>query len=106
MVVRRVSADTPHGRVSDVEPELDQAWDDFDKLRWHAAVTALDTGLSVWVADMRGSDSSNDYSVQINTSTRAQSIAVGGFDHAWTLLAGISIGAQAITEERGGPPRH
>lgn len=36
-------------RGSHIEPPLDEAWSDFDKLRWQAAVVKEDTGVTVRV---------------------------------------------------------
>lgn len=82
---------------SHIEPPLDETWTDLDKLRWHAAVVAADTGLRVSVqaaeqytkAGVRWEIEVGLYSVNVGFS------ATSGlrFDRAWTYLNGVSTGS-------------
>lgn len=38
-------------RGSHIEPPLDDAWTDLQKLQWHAAVILVDTGLEIGISE-------------------------------------------------------
>jgi hypothetical protein len=84
-------------RVSDdngshIEPEYDQGWDAFSKLRWAAAVCRCDTGIDVkvhefpnnWCLEVRGRDG---FSV---------SVALASWQSVWDYLAGMSVAAKVL----------
>lgn len=82
MVVRRVS----NGSGSHVEPPCDDRWSDLDRLRWHAAVVALDTGLRVRVEP--GSERGR-FTIYVGSA----GVAPLSFGTAWAYLSGVSLGA-------------
>lgn len=101
--VRRVI--TTHG--SHVEPPCDDSWDDLTKLRWCAAVSAMDAGLDPAQLHVGHSPANSRragfrgkvrvplpdrFYVRVGSST-------GGaytFEHAWAFLDGISTGARLV----------
>lgn len=103
--VTRVHTDTG----CHVEPALDPEWDDLTKLRWHAAVTAHDTGLPVTVREgglaTRGADGElrpvpGTYSISVGATSS------GGFDYhaARVWLTGAATGANETARMYGAPP--
>ena len=91
MIVERI--ETPGG--SHIEPPLNPLWSHLKKLRWHAAVASVDTGLTVRVEPTR----------KLMPQTYMVSI-VGYSSHsdrpykdAWTLINGISSGARAVRDQ-------
>lgn len=83
--VTRVHTDTG----SHIEPALNDDWPLLQKLQWHAAVVAHDTGLNVRVDQP---DDSSLFSIQIgNTSS-----GMHDFSDAWTYLNGVTAGARAV----------
>lgn len=78
---------------SHIEPPFDKSWSQDEKLAWHAAVTAVDTGLSIRIFRY-------DYGynlVIVGTEGRNASIGNPGYDSAWTYLSGISVGVRAVS---------
>lgn len=76
-----------------IEPPLDNSWDDLTRLRWHAAVTEHDCGVSVRV---ERPTRLTEYNVLVGGS----SIAPLNFTEAWSFITGVSIGAaQSHREE-------
>lgn len=78
-----------------IEPPLDEAWDDFTKLRWHAEVTALDSGLKVHVEDGALRDDNDNlvpgwYGVTVGRTGSA----AFDFRSAWTYLNGVGTGGR------------
>lgn len=69
---------------SHIEPPLDPFWSDIDKLRWHAAVASLDTGLRFLVHEMDGC-----YSIQIENN----SMSARPYHEAWSYISAASVGA-------------
>lgn len=95
MTVARVQ----HECGSHIEPELDPDWDYETKLRWHAAVTAVDTGLPVRL--YRGGsyrDGKPEPNVWAVTVGRFSHSAMG-FRPLWTFLNGVTTGAQAVRKD-------
>lgn len=94
MNVTRVNTD--HG--SHIEPPLDEAWDDYTKLRWHAAVVAHDTGLTIEVREGGLSrlvdDEWQPVPGQYGVNVGRNSGGAYSYDTAWTFLVGVHIGAQ------------
>lgn len=89
---------TEHG--SHIEPPLEQWWSKFQKLKWHAAVVEVDSGVPVRVTR-------SDYKTKIagvwvpnygyfDVSTGRSSIGPMSFDSAWSYLNGIEAGARAV----------
>ncbi|MFE9124997.1 hypothetical protein ACFYOF_06175 [Streptomyces sp. NPDC007148] len=91
--VTRVHTDTG----SHIEPELDEAWDEETKLRWHAAVVAHDTGLTIEVHPHTESASRTQYGINIGSIREGgqTSLAARPYYAAWNALTHISIGAEA-----------
>lgn len=87
MIVSRVHTDGG----SHIEPPLNQAWDDYTKLQWHAAVVAHDTGLTIRIHKQfrRG-----QYGVQIVGYSGAGSF---DFRSAWVYISGVDAGAHTTT---------
>jgi len=69
---------------SHIEPPLDEAWSDAQKLAWHAAVVAADTGLTITVHQ-----DGHLFSVGEPGLGRTGT----PYREAWTLLNGINAGA-------------
>lgn len=84
MVVERIAG----VRGSHIEPPLDQAWSNLEKLRWQAGVVLVDSGVSVDVGLAPGRRAM--YSLSGDCWT------VGHFDfHAcWLYLNGVEKGAK------------
>lgn len=80
---------------SHIEPPLDENWSDLQKLQWHAAVTALDTGCEVTVKEVRR----NLFSVSWRTATMSTSTSGSPFYVTWTYLSGMAAGATARVSE-------
>lgn len=102
MAVERVR--TGHG--SHVQPDLNYQWDDLTKLRWHAGVVSVDTGLLVEVFDaqqstLRGGVWVPDrglYTVCVTVPGSSSSSSGRRFNDAWTYLSGIATGAEATRD--------
>lgn len=87
------------GRSSLVEPPLNPEWTEAEKLAWHAAVTAHDTGLRITLHDQawtdgRGQPQSGFYSITVYGAVISSNSAKTYRD-AWTYLNGIAVGARA-----------
>lgn len=85
------------GGSSWIEPELDPNWSDLQKLEWHAAVVAHDTGLDlvkVTKSDYRvgGIPMPGYFCIQIGYG---HSIAPLSFRQSWSYLNGVARGAVA-----------
>jgi hypothetical protein len=97
--VRRVRDNTG----SHIEPPFNPAWSDEDKLRWHAAVTTFDTGLTIRVGpagySINGVPQHGYYSIQVGWS----SCGPLDLDSGWTYINGIAAGARAASEHRAKP---
>lgn len=89
--VRRVGI----GLGSHVEPPANEAWPDSQLLAWHAAVCAVDTGLSISVRTDGHEYAIGVYGPGISTGTSPMT-----YKRAWSYLSGVTAGAQAV---RGGP---
>lgn len=92
---------------SHVEPALDPDWPPLERLRWHAAVVAFDTGLGVRIEPSKASrtvngvtyDIPNLYSVMLSGPAMSSSTSGMDYDRAWTYLNGVSGGAAALRGE-------
>lgn len=81
----------PTDRGDHVEPALDPAWSNAEKLAWHAAVVAHDTGLRIAVHAHTGDDGHLSYALAVGrTGTSAMP-----YRDAWTYLNGVNTGARA-----------
>lgn len=88
-----------------IEPPLDESWDDLTKLRWHAAVVAHETGLSITVEDgARRTQDGTPIRGWYGLSVGPIGSAAFTFDGAWTYLNGVSAGAVAAVRRHGPPP--
>ncbi|MFC8278454.1 hypothetical protein ACFUJR_39305, partial [Streptomyces sp. NPDC057271] len=85
-------------RGSHIEPPLDPNWDNLTKLRWHAAVVAHETGLTV---EVEPQPEASDYSVTIVGSSSA---AAYTYREAWVYLSGIGVGHGAALDEHQEQP--
>lgn len=85
--VRRVQTDDG----SHVAPALDAAWDERKRLAWKAALTAVETGLSIRLWSGASNDPIEQYAIGVGTG----STSAYDFDSAWSLLSGVSMGARA-----------
>lgn len=78
---------------SHIEPPLQDTWSEIEKLRWHAGVVLVDSGVRVTIND------SERYSVN-GRDVPVIGIQVGNtmtskrFDDAWNYLNGVSAGGQ------------
>lgn len=84
MIVTRVR----EGRGSHIEPPLDPDWHPLTKLRWKAAVVALDADLPVDVHEVEP----GEYSVSVGFS----SISAMPYRDAWMYIAGVLTGAEQV----------
>ena len=89
-----------HDGGSHIEPALNESWSRFQKLQWHAAVVAHDTGLIVSVFDK----AVNVRILGVEVYTSRFGVRVGAayqspltFDQAWTYLNGAAAAAEART---------
>jgi hypothetical protein len=85
----------PHDQGSDIEPSLDATWPEAQRLAWHAAVVAIDTGLDVRLWSRAGDDDPHLYGVAVNGPHLSSSHSAFDFDDMWIMLNGISVGARA-----------
>lgn len=102
MMVRRVS----HDSGSHVEPPLDQAWSDLEKLRWHAGVVEADSGVRAFIIPRAMTEKAvlglvgpfrtrwDLYSIRIGNSSHS----AFNFNEAWDFLNGVDAGANAARE--------
>lgn len=81
MRVHRIT--TEHG--SHIEPPLDPTWPAATKLRWHAAIVTLDTGLNIRITEYQPG--------QYNLTVGRTGTGPFTYDDAWTYLNGIDTGA-------------
>jgi len=81
---------------SSIEPPLDAAWDEITQLRWKAAVVEHETGIRIIVTGPyhNYNDEREHYSLNIGRA----SIGSSSFDTCWTLLNGVTLGAQTNEE--------
>ncbi|WP_275558514.1 hypothetical protein [Streptomyces sp. 5-6(2022)] len=82
---------------SHIEPPLDPAWSDLNKLRWHAAVTAHDTGIAATVQDATYTIDGKPVPGHYDIIVGASSIGPFDFRSAWDYLNGVSTGATAAS---------
>ncbi|OMB96487.1 hypothetical protein A5733_11485 [Mycobacterium sp. NS-7484] len=84
------------------EPELDPAWPDLVKLRWHAALVRDETGLDVHVGEAKysiaGVPQRGYYSINLRYGITSSFIGPHTYRDAWTYLNGIVTGAQAVQQ--------
>jgi len=94
ITVRRVYASTG----SHIEPPLEDAWGDLQKLRWKAAVTQVDCGVAVTVNNA-------DYTVAgkvcpaFVVGVEGASSGPHSMGTAWSVINGIMYGAEAVRRE-------
>lgn len=83
---------------SRVEPPFDKSWDDLTKLRWHAAVTAYDSGLDVRVeiAVVRRREFGRwiDVTGMFNVRCGGTSVGPNTYHAAVDVMTGIGIGVR------------
>ncbi|HEX2244280.1 MAG TPA: hypothetical protein VHK27_13730 [Gammaproteobacteria bacterium] len=82
--VRRIPTDTG----SYIEPPLEQDYSDDEKIAWHAAVIALDTGATIRVF-AHFENHRRSYSIMIPGHYSGSS---RGFQQIWEWLNGFDIG--------------
>lgn len=91
------------GRSSNVEPPIDDAWDEAAKLAWHAAIVAHDTGLRIKLHDealiVNDQPQPGYYHIAVYGSG-VSSASSFTYRDAWTYLSGITVGAQMAKEAR------
>ena len=78
---------------SEIHPPLDITWPPLKRLRWHAAVARVDTGLRVLVHPVSGG-----FSVQVGMS----SCSSKHYADAWLYISGVIVGAEQILSKRDG----
>jgi hypothetical protein len=84
-------------RGSHIEPPLNEAWSNLEKLRWNLAVALHDAGQPINLMDVRESDyrvngvPQEAYDV---TSSFGTSGAIG-FHSTWTFINGLGFGLSA-----------
>ena len=91
VAVRRVK----HPGGSHIDPPLDEAWTDFDKLRWLAGVVLVDSGLYVRITLW---SHPQQYSLSGETPGRCWSYSDGDFYQTWRTLGDLSMGAQLVRD--------
>lgn len=89
MEVRRIQ----DGNTSLVEPALNAAWDEYNKLLWKAAVIKHDTGLIVEIK--RDQLYANEFCIQTITSYHN----AGDFNSTWRYLNGMQDGAEVMRRQ-------
>lgn len=91
--VRRVK----EGSVSSVVPAFDKRWPDLEQLKWHAAVTELDAGLppgTIQVSEAEYRIAGVRQRGYFNLQVPGVTAGPVGFNHAWSEVNGIGLGAQ------------
>jgi hypothetical protein len=101
--VQRVHTD----EGSHIEPPLGNGRSERDKIAWHAAVVAADTGLTVEAFEHSG----DEYSFRLGRHQPYNSLAMrigtvnsGGpypYDVAWIYLNAVSVGVEASRQPAG-----
>lgn len=85
------------GTSSWPEPPLNQDWDDFVKLCWHAAVCRVRSGIDVRISEggltINGRPVPGVYGVSVPRT----SISPRSYFEVWTYINGIEAGALAVT---------
>lgn len=95
--VRRV----PTGTGSEIDPPLDDSWDDLTKLRWHLAATLLDASLaadSLSVQLMRGGYGSDDGFPMYQLGRPGYCMGPLSYTAMWDVINGVEFGARAAQE--------
>lgn len=102
--VVRVEEFSNDGRFngSHIEPPLSSFEDanDLDRLRWNAAVVSHDSGIKVEVGPAKQWTNDKLVTGVYDIYTPNSTLGAGDFHSAWSVLIGISIGADAVREER------
>jgi hypothetical protein len=81
-----------------IEPPCKQSWSEAEKLAWHAAVVACDTGLDIRLlaaTDYHGRQL-NTFGLTIGSGPGSSGHSAMRFAHAWVFLNGVSTGARAV----------
>lgn len=84
------------GLGSTIDPPLNERDSDLRKLRWHAAVVKLDTGLTFYVTPSRYSISGVAQSGYFTLHGVDTSVSPLTFRSAWSYLNGIDLGVSQL----------
>lgn len=102
--VERIEEFDNDGRFcgSRIEPPLSSIEDanDLDRLRWNAAVVGHDSGIKIKVGPGRQWTNGKVVTGVYDIYTKNGTLGAGDFHSAWSVLIGISLGAEAVREER------
>lgn len=94
-----------HEGSSWIEPPLDQTWSEDERLAWHAAVVAVDTGLrvKVWTG---AADPRSPFVIGLGTAAAGMGSS-GDFDFhaASTFLSGIRVGVERMLAQAAAQAR-
>jgi len=90
----------PYG--SHIEPPLSslEGANDLDRLRWNAAVVSHDSGVKVKVGPAKEWVNGKPVTGVYDIYTKNSTLGAGNFNSAWSVLIGISLGADAAREDR------
>lgn len=90
---------------SHIDPPLNQAWSELDRLRWHAGVVQADCGVTAYITPGALSTPGpfgrmrrhmDEYAIRIG----ARSSSSFNYHEAWDYLNGVEAGANAIRDDR------
>lgn len=85
------------GASSWIEPPLENAWEDLDKLRWQAGVLLVDTGIRATItqhSDFFGPKYGLQFSFGADPSST--STTAMDFGYAWAYMSHVSLGAELV----------
>lgn len=85
-------------RGSHIEPELDTGWTEAEKLAWHAAVIAHDTGLTIRLHDEAFTINGEPVPGMYGINVGSHSLSAYTYREAWTFLNGVDTGAAVAKE--------
>ncbi len=94
ITVRRVCTSTG----SRIDPPLEDAWGDLQKLRWKAAVAQVDCGVAVTVNNANYTVNGKPYPAFV-VGVEGASSGPHSVGTAWAVINGIIYGAGAVRRE-------
>lgn len=82
------------GRSTHYEPELDQTWSQFDKLRWLMGCVLVNTGLRTRLYQT----SERNFCLNVVTANSVRAMSSRGYQEVWSMLVHMDMGAEIARE--------
>ena len=86
---------------SHFEPELDQDWSEFDKIRWQMGVVLIRSGLKTRLYET----DPGQFCINIVAKNSIHSLSSRDYYSVWTMLSHISLGGEIVREFLDNPER-